>query len=156
MKEYRDEKDQEPFVPKLNKADFLNLWQQYRIGIITDGVSFKSKLEKIRDFYGVDIDGYIHYELGLEKKPSRVMFDEFLKKYHVNQKVVAYIGDNPLLDGGLASNANLYYIPVAGKSPVLDIQYLQEKLSEIYEKKNRAKANWSRLIEKFSMNATDQ
>ena len=67
-KEYEALKVLEPFAPKITKEDFLTLRSKYRIGIISDGSLFAMKVPKMKEYYGVDIDGYIYNENGVAKK----------------------------------------------------------------------------------------
>ncbi|STY31342.1 HAD hydrolase [Legionella wadsworthii] len=140
--QYQKHKSEEPFIPKMSKEDFLSLRSKYRIGIITDGSAFESKVPKIKEFYGVDIDGYIYKDNKLPSKPNPTMFHEFCKKYNVKDKPIAYIGDRSDLDGGMAKNANLRFIKVDPTLPAIDMVKFTEELQVIEEQRMTARKRW--------------
>ncbi|HEX2548824.1 MAG TPA: HAD family hydrolase, partial [Gammaproteobacteria bacterium] len=144
-KAYQVQKNLEPFIPKMSKEDFLNLRNKYRIGIITDGSEFPSKVPKMKEFYGVDIDGYVYGEAGVKKKPDLEMYKKFCKTYHVTDKPIAYVGDKKDLDGAMAINANLKFIKVDPTKPVLEIQKFNKELGNIEEQRKLARKNWGLL-----------
>jgi FMN phosphatase YigB (HAD superfamily) len=129
----------------MSKEDFLNLRNKYRIGIITDGSEFPSKVPKMKEFYGVDIDGYVYGEAGVKKKPDLEMYKKFCKTYHVTDKPIAYVGDKKDLDGAMAINANLKFIKVDPTKPVLEIQKFNKELGNIEEQRKLARKNWGLL-----------
>jgi FMN phosphatase YigB (HAD superfamily) len=133
-------------MPKINKADFLALRNKYKIGIITDGSCFESKVAKIKNSYGVDIDGYIHHTQNIPKKPNASMYHEFCKMYHVEQKPIAYIGDSIDLDGGMAKNVNLDFIHVNPAQSTIDMEKLTKELTIAEEKRNLAMKRWAYLL----------
>lgn len=47
-KMYEEEKIREPFRPTINREDFLYLRGHYKIGIITNGSIFESKIPRIK------------------------------------------------------------------------------------------------------------
>ena len=118
---YLEYKNAEPFTPKMSKEDFLALRNKYRIGIITDGSTFASKVPKIKAFYGVDIDGYIYNEKNMPTKPNPAMFHEFCKEYNIKTKPIAYVGDRDDLDGEMARNVNLDFIRVDPMRSTIDM-----------------------------------
>lgn len=139
---YQERKNAEPFSPKMSKEDFLALRAKYRIGIITDGSTFESKVPKIKEFYGVDIDGYIHKGDKLPAKPNATMFHEFCKKYHVQDKPVAYVGDKVDLDGGMAKNANLRFVKVDATQPTINMEQFTKELNAIEQQRMVARKRW--------------
>ncbi|MDX1837306.1 HAD family hydrolase [Legionella taurinensis] len=142
---YKFYKSAEPFIPKMSKEDFLMLRSQYRIGVITDGETFESKLPKIKAFYGIDIDGYVNNGENVLKKPSPQMFHQFCKIYNVEVKPIAYIGDSEILDGGFAKNVNLPFIHVDPMKPKIDMQKIKKELDVIEEQRKRAIKKWEFL-----------
>lgn len=142
---YLEHKNAEPFIPKMSKEDFLCLRNKYRIGIITDGSGFESMLPKMKEFYGVDIDGYINNDTHLPKKPNASMFHEFCKIYNVKSKPVAYVGDRDDLDGEMAKNANLRFISVDPTQSTIDMEKFTKELNAIEEQRKAARKRWELL-----------
>ncbi|KTD42233.1 HAD family hydrolase [Legionella parisiensis] len=144
-KAYQEHKNAEPFSPKMSKEDFLALRNKYRIGIITDGSAFESKIPKIKEVYGVDIDGYINHDKNLPKKPNPAMFHEFRKIYNVKTKPIAYVGDRDDLDGEMARNVNLDFIRVDPMQSTIDMEKFTKELNMIEEQRNAAIKRWKEL-----------
>lgn len=140
---YLDHKNEEPFMPKISKENFLALRRKYRIGIITDGTALESKVPKIKAAYGVDIDGYVNNDRILGVKPSPAMLHEFCKIYDVKTKPVAYVGDSEELDGGMAKNANLNFISVDPAQSMIDMEEFTAKLNVIEERRIASRMRWS-------------
>ncbi|QDP72101.1 HAD family hydrolase [Legionella israelensis] len=141
---YQEHKNAEPFTPKMSKEDFLALRNKYRIGIITDGSAFESKIPKIKEFFGVDIDGYIYKNNTLPSKPNAAMFHEFCKTYSVKDRPVAYVGDRDDLDGGMAKNANLRFIRV-DPTQTINMEKFTKELNAIEEQRMTARRRWGLL-----------
>lgn len=146
---YQEHKKAEPFIPKIGKEDFLSLRNKYRIGIITEGSTFKSKIKKIKAFYGVDIDGYINNDKNLPTKPNATLFHEFCKIYHLEKKPIAYIGDREDLDGEMAKNANLKFIKVDSRESTINIEKLTKELERIEIQKKAAEKRWDFIRNRF-------
>ncbi|QLZ69942.1 HAD family hydrolase [Legionella sp. PC1000] len=156
-KAYQEHKNAEPFAPKMSKEDFLTLRNKYRIGIITDGSAFASKVPKIREFYGVDIDGYINSDNNLPKKPNPAMFHEFRKVYNVKDKPIAYVGDRDDLDGVMARNVNLDFISIDPMQSTIDMEKFTRELNTIEERRKAAIKKWKELMKyAFLTNATEK
>ncbi|HHT0592142.1 TPA: HAD-IA family hydrolase [Legionella anisa] len=145
-KMYQEHKNAEPFAPKMSKEDFLILRNKYRIGIITDGSAFESKVPKIKEVYGVDIDGYINHNNNLPKKPNPAMFHEFRKIYNVEDKPIAYVGDRDDLDGEMARNVNLDFISVDPMQSTIDMEKFTKELNAIEERRKAAIKRWKELM----------
>lgn len=140
---YQQYKVKEPFSPKINKEDFLALRGKYRIGIITDGSTFESKVPQIKAFYGVDIDGYVYHNENLPTKPNLAMLHEFYKIYNVKDKPIAYVGDRDDLDGAMARKANLNFIYVDPMQPTLDMNKLIKELNSFEEQRKIVRKRWA-------------
>lgn len=142
---YQEHKNEEPFTPKMSKEDFLALRNKYRIGIITDGTAFESKVPKIKAAYGIDIDGYIYNDKILAAKPSPAMFHKFCKTYDVKTKPIAYVGDSEDLDGGMAKNAKLKFIKIEPMYSTINMEKFTKELNAIEEQRKTTRMRWNLL-----------
>lgn len=140
-KDYEILKNLEPFVPKMCREDFLAIRNKYRIGIITDGATFPCKVSKMKEYYGVEIDGYIHNQPGMPKKPDLEMYRQFCETYQVKEKPVAYVGDSKELDGGMAEKAKLKFIKVDPAKSMIDMKEFNKELSAFEEQRKASRRN---------------
>ena len=99
----------------------------------------------MKEFYGVDIDGYINADNNMSIKPNAAMYHEFCKKYDINIKPIAYVGDRKDLDGGMASNVNLKFILVDSAQSTIDMKKFTEELSAIEEQRYATRKRWQVL-----------